>query len=52
MCVCVQVLLGELCPLSGTICCGPPMSWYVWVLKGGLMGIKGKVKVLDYTATD
>ncbi len=29
----------------GTICCGPTLSWYVWVLKGGMMGIKRKVKV-------
>lgn len=44
VCACTSAT-GRTLPFVGTICCGPVLSWYVWVLKGGMMGIKRKVKV-------
>lgn len=52
LCVCArtQVLLAELCPLSGDHLLWPCSVLVCVGIKGGMMGIKRKVKVLDYTA--
>ena len=34
---------GRTLPFVGeTICCGPPLSWYVWVLRGGWWVLRGR----------